>query len=712
MKVRKRDGSIVPYNSMKITKAIEAAFTATKESYDKELLDKFISSIPTALKLDDDKIVDIETIQNMVEQWLMTNSYLKTAKAYIIYREEHRRHRIQAQDDVAFIKNFVQASNTANATIDDNSNVNGRNVAVLNAEIHKAVNKNTNMYIWENEVKKRYPDIDVKQMRKDFTTIMYPHDSSSMILAPYCMAVTMYPMLLDGLEKLGGKSTVPKSLESFCGIYINLVFALASEVKGAVATPEFLMYFSYFAEKEWGKYLEQACEEDPRILHKIHQYFQQVTYSINQVASSRGAQCPFTNFSFFDMYFFEGMFGDFMFPDGTRPEWSNVNFIQREYLHWLNQERLRCVLTFPVCSYACLVEDGKFKDQDTFHFLCKEYAEGNSFFTYLSESVDSLSSCCRLQNAVTNNSFNFTNGQLGVQTGSKNVITLNLNRIIQDWIISISNKDSNIANTSEVLYDSNIGFKPYLINILERVYKYHTAYNSLLHWAEANHLYTSYDAGFINMNKQYLTIGINGLNQAAEILGIQCNKNEHYQKFCRFIFGIIKDSNTKHKTKTETFNTEQTPCESAAIKLYNRDKEDGYWVPEDTNLYASYVFKPNDPNISVFDKLYLHSSAFAADKLDGGSAAHIGLAEHLSEKQYEKVLEYAAKVGCKYFTFNVPNCECEDCHYIAKQPFKQCPKCNSTNVSLWDRIIGYLTKIKNWSAGRQIEQKTRVYGTI
>jgi ribonucleoside-triphosphate reductase len=252
-------------------------------------------------------------------------------------------------------------------------------------------------------------------------------------------------------------------------------------------------------------------------------------------------------------------------------------------------------------------------------------------------------------------------------------------------------------------------FKEYLVSILDRVYKYQTAYNACLNELYEAGMLPVYSAGFINLKKQYLTIGINGLNQAAEFLGMTCNKNSEYRDFCNLIFSTIKEQNTAHKTKTEMFNTEFTPCESASIKMYNRDKKDGYWVPDDTNLYASYIFKPNDLNISVLDKLYLHGAEYCGDMLDGGSAAHINLEEHLSSIQYEKLIKYAAEVGCKYFTFNIPNCECEKCGFIAKNPLEKCPKCGSTELTLWDRVIGYLTAIKNWSEGRRIEQKTRVY---
>lgn len=724
--VIKRDGSKEEFNRNKIRDAVLKAFGITQNSsktMDEDVY-RAVTEITNSVVETEDQ--SIEDIQDQIEELLMDLGYHDVAKKYILYRKEREDIRNHATRDIEFIHNFVKSDNTANATIDDNSNVGTKGIGVLNAEIHKVDNKLTNTEWWESFVKKRDPNFNIKVMRNDFKTILYPHDSSSQVGEPYCMAASMYPFLLSGLEKLGGKSAVPKNLDSFCGIYVNLNFALASEIKGAVATPEFLMYMDYFCRKEWGNnyYLKPSvrittdyCIKQKTIGSQIDQYFQQVTYSINQIAGARGMQSPFTNFSFFDKYFFEGMFGEFVFPDGTKPEWNSTNWLQRRYLHWLNQERLKCILTFPVCSYACLTDkEGNFKDLNTFHFICSEYAQGNSFFTYLSRSVDSLSSCCRLQNAVQENTFNTTNGQIGVMTGSKNVITLNLNRIIQDWQHTWSDyKDHIDVNTNKCCFpvdwithkDFQEGIKKYIENILERVYLYQYAYNDLMHWCKDHHLYAAYDAGFINLDKQYLTIGINGLNQAAEYLGMECNNNIYYKTFCRLIFSTIKEQNKKHKTKTAQFNTEQVPAESASVKLYNRDKADGYWIPTDTNLYASYIFKPNDTHISILDKIILHSSEFAADELDGGSACHLNLSEHLSQKQYEYLLKFMAKVGCKYATFNIPNCECEECHFIAKQPFSKCPKCGSTHVSLWDRIIGYLTKISNWSAARQLEGSTR-----
>ena len=733
MEIYKRNGKKVIFDRNKIINSVKAAYESVGETFNEDTKEHLLYCFNNrninkwCIEELGVLIPSVEDIQDRVERLLMEMNP-KVAKAYILYREKAKKAREKVTYKLKFIDNYINSDNTANATIDDNSNVANRNIAVLNSEIHKEDNREVNLRMLRDKVKELYPEFNYKQMDIDFDTVAYLHDSSSQIGMPYCVAISMYPFLINGIKDLGGLSVAPKNIDSFCGMFVNLVFAVASQFKGAVATPGVLLCMDWYLRKEWGDnyYLKPEviitsnyCTRQQTIQGQIHQYFQQIAYSLMQPSGSRGNQSVFWNLSIFDKPFFDTMYGDFYFPDGSKPQWESLKWLQKDFLHWFNQERLKCILTFPVVSLCLIYQDNKFVDEDLYEFACREYSEGNSFFTYISDSADSLSSCCRLSSKISKPQFNFTNGQLSEMTGSKNVITLNLNRIVQDWYRNISSMT--LAGlipekkhlVSDILCTSPMwGFKDYLINILERIYKYQIAYNECLKYLRENKLLPVYDAGFIDMKKQYLTIGINGLNQAWEFLGGKCNKNKEYEEFCNLIFTTIKEQNQLHKTKELMFNTEFTPCESASIKLYNKDKKDGYWVPEDTNLYASYIFKPNDPDISILDKIYLHGRNFCGDNLDGGSSAHLNLDSHLSIEQYRKLLKYAAKVGCKYFTFNVPNCECDDCGFIAKQPFKECPKCGSTNVSLWDRVIGYLTKIKNWSAGRQIEQKTRVYSKI
>ena len=578
MEVIKRDGRKEPFNVEKIINAVKKAYSASEL----EMSEEVENALRTLFTVGD--TIDIEEIQDKVEEVLMQDNPV-LAKSFILYRYKHKRNREFVNEKMAFIQKYKKSGNTADATIDDNSNVASKNIGILNNEIHKSDNIDINRGMVMRKLKELYPDFDAKTYIRDLEHhIIYKHDESSFAgaIAPYCCSISMYPFLNEGIKDLGGLSASPKNLDSFCGMYINLIFAVASQFAGAVATSEFLVYFDYFARKEWGEeyYLNPDVKitdhsiREKTIRKQIHQYFQQVIYSINQPAAARGMQAAFVNFSYFDKPFFDGMFGTFYFPDGTQPHWESVKWLQKEFMTWFNQERLRTIITFPVESVTLLYKDGKFQDEEMAEFVAEEYSRGHSFFTYISDSVDSLSSCCRLKNKIQTHEFNFTNGNMGVETGSKSVITLNLNRIIQDC-------DKAYGLKRNGGWRENSSFlKNYLTEILGRVYKYHHAYNEILWDMYDANLLPAYKAGFIALNKQYLTIGINGLNQAAEFLGMKCTDNEEYKEFCQMIFSTIKEQNTLHNSSNRvkhklTFNTECVPAESLAAKNYNWDKEDG-----------------------------------------------------------------------------------------------------------------------------------------
>ena len=1069
MKVIKRDGSIEKFSKTKIRKSLMKTFKSCKTKFCQECYDDIIKNLIEKYNAIDGDTLDINNIQDIIETTLVNCDLPDVAKAYILYRHERDRIREFVKQKEQFIESYKTAYNTADNTIDDNSNVTNKNIGVLNSEIHKPDNIQINRTIITNKLHKLFPDFDAKQYCRDLDDhVIYKNDESSFACtSPYCCSITMYPFLLNGIKDIGGLSARPKNLDSFCGMYVNLVLALSTQFAGAVATSEVLLYFDYFARKEWGDdYIDKAdlqCKSEvclnPRtIRQQIHQHFQQIIYSINQPSRS-SMQSPFVNFSYFDKPFFEGMFGEFVFPDGTKPIWKTLSWLQKDFMTWFNEERLKTVLTFPVESFALVYKDGDFVDKETYQFVCDEYARGHSFFTYISDTVDSLSSCCfskdqkvlwkssksgvhittmeelhntkwepekknlriyhngswvkgksimlpnrkmykvvtennkefimtdnhinvtldgekqtseltmndylmfntlplnalpendehltyeqgfvigaflgdgsfasevkgtvydvnfslneekyektidiintankqtggeslaclskvynnvypvrisskklaafimkwtnwkrgtyshnkelnmncllqsiefrkgilegwystdggnsnrcyttsqklvecmeslitslgmqstidvsdrtneecvirgtefdrnyplyclrwyepathrknkdskkswikknnslyfkiksieeyeyndnvyciecnnqdepyftlpsglithncRLKNMVTTKEFNFTNGNMGLMTGSKSVISLNLSRIVQIAVKGFDNPQDRLEK--DAIYDA---IKKYLIEILERVYKYHYAYNELLWDMYDARLLPAYSAHFIDLNKQYLTIGLNGLNQAAEFLGLKCTNNKHYAEFCQMIFSTVKEQNKLHKTEKTTFNTEQVPAESLAVKNYKWDKEDGYWVPEDTNLYASYIFKPNDKSVSVLDKIVMHGKNYIGDYLDGGAAAHINLEEHLSSTQYDRVLRHAAKNGCQYLTFNIPISRCDDCGKIVNRPVDKCPDCGSDKITTITRIIGYLTAVKNWSEGRRKEFTTRVFNT-
>ena len=411
--------------------------------------------------------------------------------------------------------------------------------------------------------------------------------------------------------------------------------------------------------------------------------------------------------SYYDNTYFNSLFSDFCYPDGTKPQWEAIDTLQRMFMKFFNNLRTKQILTFPVETMA-MVYDPKTNDiidKDYKDFTAEMYAEGHSFFTYISDSADSLASCCRLRNELAENTFNPTSGLTGVMTGSCNVITLNINRIIQDWY-RISGVDLNYLTE-----DNMLGFAKYLTEILKRVYKYHIAYKTMLYDLEDRGMFAASNGGYIRISKLYSTIGINGLNEAARFLGLEVNNNPEYIKFLQLILGTIKEENKKHsihdKKRPFLFNSEVVPAEGLGGKNYNWDKEDGYWVPEDENLYNSYFYNAHD-DTSVLDKFILHGRQ-TYQFTDGGSAAHINLEDHLSKEQYLKLIDFAIANGTNYFTFNIPNSKCDDCGYITKHPITECPKCHSHNITQYTRVIGYLRPIKTFGKDRQIEAAKRTY---
>ena len=523
-----------------------------------------------------------------------------------------------------------------------------------------------------------------------------------------CEAVTLYPLLVDGTGGMDGLNTTPpKNLSSFCGQLVNLTFLLSSQCKGAVAYGEFFNFLDYFCAKDYGedyhKRQNDLASEKPKrtVLQSIHQAYQQIVYGWNQPAGNRSYQSPFTNISYYDSNYWHALFDDFCFPDGTKPVWERVDFLQRDFMQWFNKERTKTLLTFPVETMALLSDDKDILDKDYKDFTNYMYSKGHSFFTYISDNPDSLSSCCRLKNKLDSNTFSFTNGLTGVQTGSANVITLNLNRIIQncDKAYGIKQHGGWRENTSFI--------KEYLIEILNRVYKYHTAYKNLLYDVEKKGMLNASTAGYIRMNKLYSTIGLNGINEAAEYLGMKCSYNDDYKDFCRLITGTISEQNKLHSRKNYQFNTEFVPAEGLSSKNYNWDKADGYWVPENRVLYNSYFYLADDPSTSVLDKFRLHGREFT-ELLDGGVGLHCNLKDHLTMDQYSKLMDFAIANGTSYYTFNIPNSECTECGHIIKYPVDTCPKCGG-RMRHWTRVIGFLRPVECFDQYRYIEAQHRYY---
>ena len=610
--------------------------------------------------------------------------------------------------NINFINKFIGAQNTATGSeVDSNSNVSGKNIATMAPEVHKKDNIKINRLMMHDKLVELYDeeiaDMYIEQLERHE---IYTHDESTFPFAgvPYCASITLYPFLFDGMTKLSGTTIAPKNLDSFCGGFINLVFAVAAQLKGAVATPEFLAYMDYFLRKEYGDdyYLHADKVVDLSVRQAtidtvITDHFQQVVYSINQPAAARGSQSVFWNLAYFDKDYFNSLFEDFVFPDGTSMQWESVSWLQKRFMKWFNKERLREILTFPVETLSLLNDGNDFCDQEWFDFSAEMYAEGHSFFTYTSDSVDSLASCCRLRNGITENQFSYTLGAGGIATGSKCVITMNVNRLVQNAC-----RDAEECSLEDKLKKISAAVE----DQTRFIHMYLCAYNEILLDMTRNHMIPIYDAGFISPEKEYLTVGINGAVEGAEYLSIKIGNNDEYRSYINAVLKPIYLMNKLHKSEKEMFNTEFVPAENLGVKNARWDKEDGYFVPRP--CYNSYFYVVEDETTNPVDKFQLHGKEFT-QYLDGGSALHCNLEEHLSEAQYKQLLKYAIKTGCNYFTFNIPNTICNSCGHISKHKLQKCPNCGSDNLDYATRVIGYLTRVSKWSEDRQAEQEKRFY---
>lgn len=686
--ITKRDGSHDRFSLDKIMNAIIKAFQSVGEDVDLNAVSKILSHLSIS------EGITVEDIQNQVEEALMREGYYKVAKSFMLYRQRHNEDR-ETLEKLKFLTDYCKASNAATGSkFDANANVEHKNIATLIGELPKASFIRLNRRLLVDRIKQMFgKDVAEEYIDKLNHHFIYKNDETS--LANYCASITMYPWLMKGTGPIGGNSTAPTNLKSFCGGFVNMVFMVSSMLSGACATPEFLMYLNYFIGKEYGiDYWKEAdkvvdLSVKQRTINKIiTDCFEQIVYSINQPTGARNYQAVFWNVAYYDKPYFESLFGDFMFPDGSKPDWNGLSWLQKRFMKWFNKERTKTVLTFPVETMALLTKDGDVIDKEWGDFTAEMYSEGHSFFTYMSDNADSLSSCCRLRNEIQDNGFSYTLGAGGVSTGSKSVLTINLNRCIQYAV------------------KNGLDYADYLSEVIDLCHKVQLAYNENLKELQKQGMLPLFDAGYINMSRQYLTIGVNGLVEAAEFMGLKISDNPDYLHFVQKVLGLVEKFNKQYRTKEVMFNCEMIPAENVGVKHAKWDREDGYFVPRD--CYNSYFYVVEDDSLNIVDKFKMHGAPYI-EHLTGGSALHMNLEEHLSKAQYRQLLRVAAKEGCNYFTFNIPNTICNDCGHIDKRYLKKCPHCGSENVDYMTRIIGYLKRVSNFSQARQQEAKRRFY---
>lgn len=588
----------------------------------------------------------------------------------------------QINKKVDYIKYYVGEQNNATASlVDSNSNVSEKNMGTLREEMWKFENIQVSRKIIYDKITELYDEDLAKQYVKDIEDhLIYVHDETLAAFLPYCASVTMYPFLLEGTKCMGGTSKAPTNLQSFCGSFVNLVYQLATNWAGATATVEFLMYFDYFARKQYGKdYLNKYSKQ-------VSQELQGVVYALNQPAAARGNQSVFWNISVFDKYYFTSIFEGFRFPDGTEPDWDSLSDLQDFFMLWFRKERTKELLTYPVLTVAMLLDDNNEpKDKEFAHKRAKDMANGLSFFLYESNSADSLASCCRLRNELADNTFSYTLGAGGVSTGSFRVITINMNRYSQK-------------------YEKDTAFS----DLIQRAHKYLFAHRCVIKWYIDQGMLPAYTAGFVNFDNQFGTIGINGMLEAMEYKGFDPEDDmTGYQKEVSKYLGVIYKLNKQDSQIFKfRFNTEFVPAEGLGVKNAQWDKHDGLVVPRD--CYNSYFFPSEGEGLTLLDKMFLHGEE-TTKFLDGGSACHLNIAQLLTPEQAYQLMCIAGKTGCNYWTFNCLVTICNDCGYINVNTEDHCTKCGSKDVDYGTRVIGYLKRISSYSKDRQKEAGLRFY---
>lgn len=585
---------------------------------------------------------------------------------------------VDLKEKIKYIHDYMVSSNAATASkVDANSNVTQKTIAGLEAELFKPDTIQINRKLVKDKLTQIYGEDMANAYEDDLANhYIYTHDETS--LKPYCASITLYPFLLEGTKCLGGVSKAPKNLQSFCGSFVNLVYQIASNFSGAIATVEFLHMFDYFARNTYGS--------DYLTTHKleIKQEFQGVVYALNQPASARGDQSVFWNISVFDHDYLKEMFGGFYYPDGSKVSIDSVYKLQLFFLDWFRQEREKELLTFPVVT-ATLLTDGKggFKDNAFMEALAEEQAQGLSFFVYMSDKVDSLASCCRLRNELADNTFSYTLGAGGVVTGSARVISLNINRIGQCGVM--------------------------LDEVVDRVHKYLLAHREVIKGYIDAGLLPAYTQGFMDIDKQFLTLGVNGVLEYFEYLRDKKGTvtDKEYPDYLQSLLSFLTMSNKVALSEYGVrFNTEFVPAENLGVKNAKWDKEAGLYVPRD--CYNSYFYPVEDTKVNVLDKLKLYSKDIV-QYLDGGSALHLNLEQMLSAAQFVHLYKLCSQYGVQYWTTNVLCTICNDCGYINTDTENHCVKCGSTDVDYGTRVIGYLKRISNFSEARQKEAGKRFY---
>lgn len=582
-------------------------------------------------------------------------------------------------DMSAFSKNFFSASVTADASIDANANVDDVSVIAYNTELPKPFFKLNSYFILWKELKRLYGlEIANEIVEMQLTGDIYIHDFHGIGAGmPYCFNYSTYDILTKGLPMVKKvKSLPPKHLYSFKSQLEQFTIVASNSTLGATGLADMLVVMSYFVKNILKTRTDAgfsfATEDD--CWKYVYENLVSFIYTINQ--PMRANQSPFTNISIYDDYFLEKLEDDYIFPDGSSPDMDIVRRLQDIYLTIMNEELKRTPLTFPVTT-ACfsIDENNNIKDERFLKFIAEHNKEYGFINIYCGDSA-TLSSCCRLRSEQKSEYFN-SFGAGSSKIGSLGVCSINFPRLA----IKHPNKDEFIKS---------------LTKMVEVCAKVNNAKRKVVDKRIKNGNEPLYTLGFMELSKQYSTVGVNGFNECIEILGEDI-LTESGQELAVEILDTINAINAKmQKHYDAPHNCEQVPAENMSIKMADKDKLLKY---QDKYDIYSNQFIPLVTNADMLDRIKLQGMF---DKhFTGGAICHLNVDAKIENiEDIMDLIRVTAKAGVVYHAINYVLEECENGHMSVGNS-DTCKVCGGVITNKYTRVVGFLTNVKNWHEVRR-----------
>ena len=593
------------------------------------------------------------------------------------------------------MKKMANASSVANGSIDSNANAGGTTAVTIASEFAKPHALIQSYYrLWKWLKKNRGLDIANEFVEAQLSGKIYVNDMHYISYpAPYCYNHSCLTIAQKGLIGLDTKNDTkpPKYLRSYFDIMEAYLLVAGNSTAGATGIANLIVVSTIFLKKMIDSgfvdsHVHLNSEED------CWQYYKEeltsFIYRLNQ-ACRGGSQSLFTNVSIFDKHFLENIIPNtfVMIDDNVyMTDFETVKRAQEVYIDIMLEEAKRVVHTFPVTT-ACFStklneETGKYdiQDKEFLDFIC-EKNEATGFINLYGGDTSILSSCCRLRSDTSNQFFNSFGGASD-QIGSMGVVAINLPQLALRFIKDEEMFETELADLVTLAQEVNYAKRCLLQSSIKK-----------------GHL-PLYSNGYMDLGKQFSTVGFIGLYEACEIMGYD-NTSDEGVKFGLHILDVINTINDEiaHKYKIPV-NLEGIPGENTCVKLAVKDKVLGF-----NNQYKMYSnqFIPLSKRCNIFDRVKL-SGAYDS-QCSGGSIMHITIDSKVSKETMKDFVISTLGAGVKYFAFNYKINQCKDCSHIFVGEHEVCPECGSKELEKFTRVVGFLTKISQWSQTRQEEDR-------